>query len=178
MRNESKPDALPVRIARAAGFTLIELLIAVVIVGILARIAIPAYSQYILRGNLASATNALNAASAQMEQYFQDNRSYTTVGTLNPPCMTSAQIGQFVVSCAAPTSGHAPSGMPAATTTASTYVLVAQGGFDTTGAANSALPTSGFWFTLDNTGTKTSSVPSTFGAGCTSGWMVKPGVCS
>jgi len=60
----------------AAGFTLIELLITVAIIGILAAVALPAYGDYVRRGQLPEATSALADYRIKMEQYFQDNRNY------------------------------------------------------------------------------------------------------
>jgi type IV pilus assembly protein PilE len=58
------------------GFTLIEVMIVVAIIGILASIAIPAYSGYVMRAKIPDATSTLSTARVQMEQYFQDNRTY------------------------------------------------------------------------------------------------------
>lgn len=61
-----------------AGFTLIELMIAVAIVGILAAIAVPNYSEYVKRASRVEATAALLDAANKQEQYFVDNREYTS----------------------------------------------------------------------------------------------------
>ena len=58
------------------GFTLIELMIVVAVVAILASVALPSYSDYITRGKIPEATSALAAKRVQMEQWFQDNRTY------------------------------------------------------------------------------------------------------
>lgn len=58
------------------GFTLVELMIVVVIVGILASVAMPAYNDYVTRGKLVEGTSALSDGRVKMEQYFQDNRTY------------------------------------------------------------------------------------------------------
>ncbi|MEC5216648.1 prepilin-type N-terminal cleavage/methylation domain-containing protein [Actimicrobium sp. GrIS 1.19] len=80
-------------------FTLIELMIVVAIIGILAAVAYPAYSDYVIRGKLVDATNGLSAARLQMEQYFQDNRTYLANGAFTPPCLTASTSGAFSVSC-------------------------------------------------------------------------------
>ena len=71
-----------------SGFTLIELLVAIAIVSILAAVAIPSYSRYVQRGDLVEGTNALSQYRVQMEQYYQDNRSYANAAGacgINPP---------------------------------------------------------------------------------------------
>lgn len=77
------------------GFTLIELMIVVVVIGILAAVAVPAYTDYVIRGKIPEATSALATARVRLEQHFQDNRSYTTYICAN----TSGKY--FNISCSA-----------------------------------------------------------------------------
>jgi type IV pilus assembly protein PilE len=61
---------------KARGFTLIEVMITVGIVAILAGIAVPAYTEYLRRGQLPEAHALLADYKVKMEQYYQDNRNY------------------------------------------------------------------------------------------------------
>jgi len=61
---------------RTRGFTLIELMTIVVIVGILAAIAIPSYTQYIQRANRNEAQQTLLEAAAFLQRCFTQNNDY------------------------------------------------------------------------------------------------------
>lgn len=56
-------------------------MIAVAIIGILAAVALPAYNDYVRRGQLPEAFNALSDCRTKMEQYYQDNRNYGSSAT-------------------------------------------------------------------------------------------------
>ena len=78
---------------RPTGFTLIEVMVTVAIIAILAAIAIPNYADYVRRGKLQEATSNLLAMRTKMEQYFQDNRSYTTPGApVLAPCTAGSSV--------------------------------------------------------------------------------------
>jgi type IV pilus assembly protein PilE len=64
------------------GFTLIELMIAVAVIGILLGVGLPAYSDYVKRGKLIEGTSTLSDGRVKIEQYFQDNRTYTTIAVV------------------------------------------------------------------------------------------------
>lgn len=67
------------------GFTLIELMIVVAIIGILAAVAIPAYTDYTARAKVTEAVGALAAAKTSVSEY------YTSMGTM-PADDTTAGI--------------------------------------------------------------------------------------
>lgn len=78
------------------GFTLMEMLVVVSMLGILTAIALPSYREYVIRGKLPEATSNLAAKRVQIEQYFQDNRTY--VGA--PGCQTDTSTSKhFLFVC-------------------------------------------------------------------------------
>ena len=89
---------------RTGGFTLIELMIAIVIVAILTKIALPNYTRYVQRGDLVEATQALSQYRVQMEQYYQDNNSYSNGGNCGAAIPT---LVNFALTCTIRSAGQA-----------------------------------------------------------------------
>jgi prepilin-type N-terminal cleavage/methylation domain-containing protein len=146
------------RHARSKGFTLLELMIVVAIVAILTTIAYPNYRDYVIRGQLVDATQGLAAVRANMERYFQDNRSYLAVGAFTPPCAAAnVAYGRFNISCPPIDATH--------------FTAIAVG---------AAAPLSGFTFTVDQSDNQATVVgppaPASFQS-CATAWVTKTGGC-
>jgi type IV pilus assembly protein PilE len=59
------------------GFNLIELMIIVAVIAILTSVAMPQYADYVTRGKLTEGVSNLADGRVKMEQFFQDNRTYS-----------------------------------------------------------------------------------------------------
>jgi type IV pilus assembly protein PilE len=84
---------------RQRGFTLIEVVIAMLIVGILAAVAIPQYTEFVRRSRIVDATNAMNDFRTRMEQFYQDNRSYAAGAACGVDPATAVTTS-FTLTCA------------------------------------------------------------------------------
>lgn len=58
------------------GFTLLELMVALAVVALLAAVAIPAYTQYTVRGNKVTTQQLMQQIANRAQQYRLDTRNY------------------------------------------------------------------------------------------------------
>ncbi len=112
---DRRNDSRAVRTIARRGFTLIELMITVAIVAILAAVALPAYGDYVRRGQLPEAFAGMADLRVKMENYYQDNRNFgaTNCADTSPPSWATSTPtltyggGQyFTFTCALSNSGQ------------------------------------------------------------------------
>ena len=119
------------------GFSLVELLVAVTIIGILAAVAIPNYSNYTVESKLKAAHAALMDTRTAFEQSYMDNKVYTCSN------INLIQASGFTTTCNS--SGQA-------------YTLTAAG--------NNGTDVAAFTFTVNEQNSKTSSKGAVTNNGC------------
>lgn len=97
------------------GFTLLELVVVMAIAAILAAIAIPNYSEYVMRSHRSEAQSFISDVASRQSQFFLDRRSYAaTVAGLNmiPPAEVAARYNVAIAVVAGPPAGFQVSATP------------------------------------------------------------------
>lgn len=151
---------------RDRGFTLIEVMIVVAIIGILAAIALPAYTDYIIRSRLQEVTSALAAFRTNMEQFYQDNRTYANAAGGCGIDVTLNDSANFTYACVPGPDGAGTAG----------------GAYVATAAGVAGSNTDGFVYTINTANARTTVIASASNPGwnvaLTACWVTrKGGVC-
>ena len=93
------------------GFTLIELMIVVAIIGILAAVAIPAYTDYVAKAKVAEPVSLLGGLQTDIVMYWGEKGSVPTITELDTYAGPHTTTGEYVSSI----SGDATTGVYTAT---------------------------------------------------------------
>jgi type IV pilus assembly protein PilE len=119
--------------AQSRGFTLIELVITMAIVALLAAIAYPSYSKYVMRGNRTDATRNMMQMAQALERCY--SQAFTYVGCAAVPAGTT-NTTYYKITIATPSASQytlqaVPNGKPQSADTPCQTFNLSSGGVQT-----------------------------------------------
>jgi type IV pilus assembly protein PilE len=124
------------------GFTLIEMLIVVAIIGVLAAIAYPSYTDSQIKGNRAAAKTYLLEVTQKQQQFLLDNRAYGTDAEIQALAAPPPEVTRFYNVLITPDNTGTPPSFTARATPIATTRQAKDG-----------------WLQIDQTGKKESEKP-------------------
>ncbi len=138
----------------AHGFTLIELMVTLAITSLLAAVALPNYSAYVMRSRVPVALEGLSNYATRMEQGFQDMGTYANAAAT--ACLVAVPtVENFTVTCALSGGGT---------------------GFTATATGTTGGVMAGYAYTINNLGTRVTTAHPR-GVPASNCWTTKGAVC-
>lgn len=77
--NKKKILLRRIKMKKNSGFSLVELMIVIVIIGVLAAVAVPIYSNNVMKAKMSEADAALGSIRTQLRIYYGENGEYPTL---------------------------------------------------------------------------------------------------